>query len=52
MALAAARPPAKVHGADMIRKKLEILETELNRFLPSLARRCGFVPEPFEAEKH
>ena len=30
--------PGKAHGTDMIRKKLEILETELNQFLP-LARK-------------
>ncbi len=38
--------PGNSHGADMIRKKLEILETEINQFLPSLAKRCGFTPEP------
>jgi hypothetical protein len=38
--------PGQCHGVDMIRKKLEILDTELNRFLPSLASRCGFVPDP------
>jgi hypothetical protein len=35
----------------MIRKKVEILDTEINRFLPTLARRCGFEPEPFEDQK-
>ena len=43
--------PGKFHGADMIRKKLEILEIEIDRFLPSLAKRCGVVLEPFEADK-
>jgi hypothetical protein len=38
--------PGNAHGADMIRKKLEILETEIGQFLPSVARRCGFEPEP------
>jgi hypothetical protein len=33
--------PGKAHGADMIRKKLEILETEVTKFLPTVARRCG-----------
>ncbi|MCX6930741.1 MAG: hypothetical protein NT154_47195, partial [Verrucomicrobia bacterium] len=36
--------PGKVHGADMIRKKIEILETEIDQVLPLLAKRCGFVP--------
>jgi hypothetical protein len=40
--------PGKAHGTDMIRKKLEILETELDQFLPMVARRCGFVPEAFD----
>ena len=43
--------PVKFHGAEMIRKKLEILETEIDRFLPSLAKRCGFVPGAGEADK-
>ena len=30
------------HGAEMIRAKLQILEKEIDEFLPSLARRCGF----------
>jgi hypothetical protein len=34
--------PGQAHGTDMIRKKLEILKTELDQFLPSVARRCGF----------
>ena len=38
--------PGQAHGADMIRKKLEILEIEINQFLPALAKRCGFVTEP------
>ena len=29
------------HGAAMIRAKLQILEKEIDEFLPSLARRCG-----------
>ena len=29
------------HGAEMIREKLQILEKEIDEFLPSLARRCG-----------
>jgi len=33
------------HGVDMIRKKLEILDTEISQVLPALARRCGFEPE-------
>jgi hypothetical protein len=43
--------PGQAHGADMIRKKLELLETEINEFLPALAKRCGVVPEPSEAQK-
>jgi hypothetical protein len=42
--------PGKAHGIDMIRKKLEILETELNQFLPLVARRDGIVPEPLDVE--
>lgn len=42
--------PRKVHGADMIRKKLEILETEINQVLSLLGVRCGFVPGLFEFE--
>jgi hypothetical protein len=38
--------PGAFHGTDMIRKKLKVLEAELNQFLPLLARRCGFAPEP------
>ena len=30
----------------MLRTKLEILEIELNQFLPSVADRCGIVFEP------
>jgi hypothetical protein len=41
--------PGKAHGLDMIRKKLEILETEINQFLPSLAKRCGLEVAPVEA---
>ncbi len=44
--------PGQTHGADMIRKKLEILEIEIDRLLPSLATRCGVVLEAIEAEKH
>jgi hypothetical protein len=29
------------HGADTIRAKIQILEKEINDFLPALARRCG-----------
>lgn len=29
------------HGADMIRAKIQILEKEIDDFLPALARRCG-----------
>jgi hypothetical protein len=39
--------PGKYHGTDMIRKKLEILETEINQVLPVQAQRCGIVPRPF-----
>ena len=42
--------PGKAHGTDMIRKKLEILEAEINEILPSLAKRCGFVAEPRRGE--
>ncbi len=38
--------PGKAHGLDMIRKKLEILATEINQFLPSLANRCGLAVAP------
>jgi hypothetical protein len=31
------------HGADMIRAKLEILDQEIQTFLPSLAQKCGIV---------
>ena len=31
------------HGAEMIRAKLQILEKEIDEFLPSLARRCGLL---------
>lgn len=44
--------PGNAHGADMIRKKLEILETEINQFLPSLGRRCGLVLEPSKPNSH
>ena len=30
--------PGKAHGTDMIRKKLEILETEINQFLPCVRK--------------
>jgi hypothetical protein len=40
----------QAHGADMIRKKLEILEAEIDEFLPSLAKRCGVVLGPLEAQ--
>ncbi len=33
--------PGRFHGADMIRKKLEILDAEIRDFLPSVAKRCG-----------
>jgi len=33
------------HGADMIRAKLEIIDREIDEFLPALARKCGFDPE-------
>lgn len=36
--------PGNAHGTDMIRKKLEILETEIQQVLPALAQRCGFAP--------
>ena len=42
--------PGQAHGADMIRKKLEILEIEINQFLPALAKRCGFVTETFRLD--
>jgi hypothetical protein len=29
------------HGGEMIRAKLQILEKEIDGFLPALARRCG-----------
>jgi hypothetical protein len=37
--------PGKFHSKDMIAKKLEILETEINDFLPSVAKRCGIEPK-------
>jgi hypothetical protein len=43
--------PGQARGSAMIRKKLEILETEINLFLPALAKRCGVELEPFEADK-
>jgi len=33
------------HGADMIRAKLELIDREINEFLPALARKCGLNPE-------
>ena len=33
------------HGGDMIRAKLELIDREIDEFLPALARKCGFVPE-------
>lgn len=33
------------HGADMIRAKLELVEQEINVYLPSLAKRCGLEGE-------
>ena len=29
------------HSADMIKAKLEIMKTELNEFLPKVAKDCG-----------
>ena len=35
--------PSRFHGVDMMRKKLEILQGEIDAFLPSLAKRLGVV---------
>jgi len=32
------------HTADMIRAKLQLLDSEINEFLPSLALKCGLKP--------
>ena len=42
--------PGRFHGVDMMRKKLEILETEINQFLPLLAKRCGVAMNSFKPE--
>jgi hypothetical protein len=33
------------HGADMIRAKLELIDGEINEFLPALASKCGLNTE-------
>ena len=33
------------HGADMIRAKLELIDREIDEFLPALARKCGLNTE-------
>ena len=32
------------HGADMIRAKLDLINQEIEEFLPALAKKCGFSP--------
>ena len=35
--------PAKAHGVDMIRRKIEILDGEIGHYLPALAAGCGLT---------